>query len=575
LIGECIPREIFMAIINSTYNAIIIIDKEGRIVAFNKQAEKITGVQEEDVLSHNIREVIPNTGLLQVLKTGMPEISKKIKINGFICVSHRTPIIYDSGVQGAMVIFQDISQLEEITKELKTYTFLVKELEAIVESSSDGIYVTDGDGYTIRVNSAYEEITGIKRDEVLGKHMQDLVEQGFYSQSVTLLVLRNKESTTIMQRIKDNKDVMVTGSPVMDSSGQIKFVVTSVRDVTNLTRLQQELQNTKALSDKYHEELKSLKQSNLVAKSHQMIDLLGYARQVAPYPTTVLIQGESGVGKELIAEFIHNNSKRAGSNFIKVNCGAIPENLVESELFGYEGGAFTGAQSKGKPGMFELAHHGTILLDEVVELSPELQVKLLRVLQENEVTRVGGLKPKRINARVIAATNKDLEKMSQGGMFREDLFYRLNVIKINVPPLRERPEDIMLLANHFLDTFNVNYSLGKKFSLEVKDYFENYSWRGNVRELKNLIENLVVSIPGDTITGLDLPYRMTATGWQVQRDAEEIIPLQESVKRAEINSIKKALQETNSLREASKLLRVSHSTLSRKVHKYNMGHLLQ
>lgn len=575
MIGECIPRDIFRAIINSTYNAIIIIDKTGKVIVFNKQAEKIVGLKEEEVLSRNIKEIIPNTGLLKVLETGKPEISQKIVINNYVCVSHRTPITYNSEILGAIVVFQDISGLEKITRELKSYTSLVEELEAIIESSSDGIYVTDGNGYTIRVNSAYEKITGIKREEVLGKHMKDLVEQGFYSQSVTLLVLQNKKPTTIMQRIKDNKDVMVTGVPVINESGDIKFVVTSVRDVTTLTRLQQELQNTKALSNIYQEQLKHLKSSNLVVKSPRMIELLSYAKQVAPYPTTILIQGESGVGKELVAEFIHKNSKRADNNFIKVNCGAIPENLLESELFGYEGGAFTGAQSKGKPGMFELAHNGTILLDEIAELPSNLQVKLLRVLQENEVIRLGGVKPKKINVRIISASNKDLESMVQKGLFREDLFYRLNVINIKVPPLRERPEDIMFLANYFLETFNKNYNLNKRFSPEVKDYFENYKWPGNVRELKNLIENLVVSVSGDVITGMDLPKRMTDGGETAFREEDELIPLQESVRRAEIKSIQRALRETNSLREAAKLLKVSHSTLSRKIKKYNLDVLVQ
>lgn len=572
---KSITLDVFRAIINSTYNAIIIIDKTGKIILFNKQAEKIVGLKERDVLSRNIKEVIRETGLLKVLKSGKPEISQKISINDHVCVSHRTPIIYDNKIWGAIVVFQDISDMEKISKELKTYTSLVEELEAVIESSSDGIYVTDGNGYTIRVNSVYEEITGIKREEVLGKHMKDLVDQGFYSQSVTLLVLQNKKPTTIMQRIKDNKDVMVTGNPVMNESGDIKFVVTSVRDVTTLTRLQQELQQTKALSEKYHKELRNLKYSNLVVNSSEMIELLAYAKQVAPYPTTILIHGESGVGKELVAEFIHENSKRAKNNFIKVNCGAIPENLLESELFGYEGGAFTGAQSKGKPGMFELAHLGTILLDEIAELPPNLQVKLLRVLQENEVIRLGGVKSKKIDVRIISASNKDLETMVQEGQFREDLFYRLNVVNIKVPPLRERPEDIMFLANHFLETFNRNYGLNKRFSDEVKGYFENYNWPGNVRELKNLIENLVVSVPGSIISAGDLPKRMKSGSKQVSRDEDELISLQESVRRAEIKSIRRALQESNSLREASKLLKVSHSTLSRKINKYNLNSLVQ
>lgn len=572
---DFLPLDVFKAIIDSTYNAIIIVDKSGKILVFNRQAEKIVGRTEKDVLLHNIRDVIPNTRLPDVLRTGRSEISQKIIINNFICVSHRTPIIYKGEIWGAIVVFQDISTLEKISKELKTYTSLVDELEAVIESSSDGIYVTDGKGYTIRVNSAYEKITGIEREEVLGKHMRDLVEQGYYSQSVTLLVLKNKKPTTIMQRIKDNKDVMVTGNPVLNESGEIKFVVTSVRDVTTLTRLQQELQNTKALSDKYQAELKSLRSANLLVKSPVMLEVISHAQKVAPYPTTILIQGESGVGKELVAEFIHKNSKRADKNFIKVNCGAIPENLLESELFGYEAGAFTGAQSKGKPGMFELADQGTILLDEIAELSPNLQVKLLRVLQEGEVIRLGGIKAKRVDVRVISASNKDLEHLVREGAFREDLYYRLNVINIKVPPLRERREDITFLARHFLETFNKNYNLRKEFSPEVVKYFENYHWPGNVRELKNLVENLVVSTPGDIISGKDLPQRMTGGSKLREGSGQEVFSLSEAVRKAEVEAIKKALAQGESLRGAARLLQVSHSTLSRKLRKLGLDNLVQ
>jgi len=575
MIGECIQYSIFKAIIDSTYNALIIVDKRGKILVFNQSAENIVGIREKDALNRHIKEVIPDSGLVNVLITGRPEVSQKIIINGRICVSHRTPIIINAEIWGAIVVFQDISDLEQITKELNAYTSLVEELDAIIQSSSDGIYVTDGDGYTIRVNKAYEEITGIKKEEVIGKHMKQLVEQGYYSQSATLLVLNQKKPVTIMQRIKDSKDVMVTGNPVMGNSGEIKFVVTSVRDVTSLTRLQREFQRTKALSDKYHDDLKKMNPSNMIIESPEMMQLLTLARQISPYPTTVLIQGESGVGKELVAEFIHRNSNRADNNFIKVNCGAIPENLLESELFGYEEGAFTGAQKKGKPGMFELAHRGMILLDEIAELPLNLQVKLLRVIQEGEVTRLGGIKSKKIDVRVISSSNKDLESLVQKGLFREDLFYRLNVVSLKVPPLRNRKRDIMALANYFLETFNKNYGLNKTFSSEIQHYFENYSWPGNIRQLKNLIENLVVSIPADTITSADLPKRMV----NIQApppcgETEGIISLREAVSKAEIELIKKALAETKSLRKAARLLKISHSTLSRKINKYSLNELV-
>jgi transcriptional regulator with PAS, ATPase and Fis domain len=303
-----------------------------------------------------------------------------------------------------------------------------------------------------------------------------------------------------------------------------------------------------------------------------MKKVFDFAARVAQVDSTVLITGESGSGKEIVAKTIHKLSKRKDGPLIQINCGAIPENLLESELFGYEPGAFTGASKEGKLGMFELAENGTLFLDEIGELPLNLQVKLLRVLQEREIVRVGGIKPKKINVRIIAATNKDLEKMVEKGMFREDLYYRLNVVRIKIPPLRERKTDIPPLIQHFLRKFNEKYEMNKKISPEVIERLIAYDWPGNVRELENLIERLVVIVIEDIIELKHLPDYLQASinSDHFQVSVSGIIPLKKASEDLEKQLISKALQKYGSTRKAAQILEVDQATIVRKAKKYNI-----
>lgn len=321
------------------------------------------------------------------------------------------------------------------------------EWHTIINALFDGIWVADGDGRTVLVNKAYEKLTGIRIDDVIGQRAQDLVEAGVLSQSAIPGVMETLQTVTIINKM-NGKRLLVTGVPVLNDEGELWRIVCSVRDITNLAELQQEIERKSALIKHYETELLKLQQidNGPVIRSPHMIRLFESAKHVAATSSTVLILGESGVGKEVLAKWIHQMSQRVNQPYMTVNCSAIPENLIESELFGYEKGAFTGAQPTGKAGLFEMAHKGTIFLDEIGELPFAMQSKLLRVLQEKEVRRIGSGKPVPVDVRVIAATNRSLEKMVAEGTFREDLYYRINVIPFTIPPLRERKEDIPILA---------------------------------------------------------------------------------------------------------------------------------
>ncbi|EAX47947.1 putative PAS/PAC sensor protein [Thermosinus carboxydivorans Nor1] len=449
---------------------------------------------------------------------------------------------------------------------------LITELEAIIDSSYDGIFITDGKANVLRLNAAYERITGIKAAEVVGRNMVDLVREGLYDQSVTLLVLEQRARVTIDQIVKrNNKHILVTGNPVFDKRGGIFRVVTNVRDVTDLNRLQNQLTKTQEETLKYQTELNHLralhiKDPDIIFRSRAIAAVVELATKVADVDSTVLITGESGTGKELFAKLIHRHGRGDNRPFIKINCGAIPETLLESELFGYDGGAFTGAKREGKPGLFELADGGTLFLDEIGEMPPVLQVKLLRVIQEKAVIRVGGVKQKSVNVRIIAATNRDLAHMVQQGTFREDLYYRLMVVPLHIPPLRERKEDIPLLVKHFLDKFNKKFGFNKVILPDVIDRLTEYSWPGNVRQLENIIERLVVTTPGNEITADMLPQQVNARIPLPKTGTK----LKEAVAATEKYLLTETFRQYGNWNKVADVLGIDRTTACRKAVKYGL-----
>lgn len=562
------------SIIEAMHNPVVVIDEKGLISLCNESMEKVWGLKKNEVLGHSLHKVWPASNLPQVLETGKREMTRVV-FNDKAYLSNRTPIYYGNKVAGAVAVLQDISELEEITKKLRYTRMVLDEINAIIESSFDGIFVTDATGRVLRINEAYERISGIKREDLIGKTMQQLVKEGYYDKSVTLEVMEQGKQLTLIQQVKGGKTILVTGNPVFDSQGKLFRVVTNVRDITELENLQCELKTVNKLRVRYEEELKELrlkveKDSNFLVRSKKMKDIMNLVMRVAHVDSTVLIQGESGVGKELIAESIQKNSSRARRPFVKINCAAIPENLLESELFGYEGGAFTGALKEGKHGLFEIANNGTLFLDEIGEIPLGLQVKLLRVLQEKVIDRIGGVKPIPVNVRIIAATNRILEDMVNEGTFRKDLYYRLNVVPIYVPPLRERTDDIPVLAYHFLQRYNEKYNLDRVYDTEVVELMTNYSWPGNVRELQNMIERLVVMSPNRVLRSEDLRACLnlheTQTGGPV-----EIKPLKQAVEELEKQMLKEAFKKYGTTRKVGKMLGINQSTVVRKAAYYGIN----
>lgn len=336
----------------------------------------------------------------------------------------------------------------------------------------------------------------------------------------------------------------------------------------SVSHLHQQLEDTVQSSSSYQGMLSNFGSKNCIANSQNMIRVFSKAKQVAAYPTTILILGETGVGKEVVSSFIHHNSDRAGKPFIKINCSAIPEPLMEAELFGYERGAFTGAREKGKMGLFELANHGTILLDEIGDMSLPLQAKLLRTIQENELMRVGGTKPIQLDVRIISATSRNVEEMVESGQFLDALYYRLNVVELQIPPLRDRQEDIIPLAEFYLQYFCEKYKLSKEFDAQVRDCFQEYDWPGNVRELRNTVENLIVSSVDDLIYREDLPARIAGrTRHNVLTSTAHSIPQGESMKTAvealQRKMIADAVAKEGSLRKAAAALEMDATTFGR------------
>jgi PAS domain S-box-containing protein/TyrR family helix-turn-helix protein len=569
-------------IINSAYNLIVSVDEKGMIRIWNSSAERLLGKRAEDVIGRNILDVLPDSDLIDVIQTGKVEPVRKVKLNERFFISNRSPIIKDRNIIGAVAVLQDISDLDKMSQELSYVKELNKELDAIVESSFDGLFITDGQGITLRYNKAFEQLTGIEACEYRGRSVDEIKRDGIISDPVTCYVLEQKKSITVMQKSRSGKITLTTGNPVFDVKGEIIRVVCNVRDITELNLLKQELEKEQGLSQHYENQIRVMQlkytaNERLVANSPKMRNLVDMVIRLAVVDSTILITGESGTGKGLIAETIHSNSMRKNKPLIKVNCGAIPENLLESELFGYEGGAFTGAKKEGKPGFVELAAGGTIFLDEIGEIPLNLQVKLLRFLQDKEITRVGGENSIEVDVRIITATNRDLLEMVQKKQFREDLYYRLNVVPVKLPALRERKEDIPSLVANFTQICNRKYKMNKRFSPGVIEAFIQYDWPGNVRELENLIERMIVITNRDIITTGDLPSCL----WDTVKDDNScvlvsgIVPLKEAIEMVEKQLLERVYAKYRTTRQMADALKVDASTIVRKAAKYRISKSLR
>ena len=556
-------EEVYQSALDTIYCAIIILDQAGKILYVNESARKM--VEGSSVVFEELLECL---GQEVDLVRGSGRYQIDVGPARIVC---RVNPRYLSGERhGSTIVLHQSKHSECVMQEMDVVSSIFEELNVCLESSHDGIMVSDGMGNVIRLNAALEKLIGVKRRDILGRNVADLVQEGVYESSAILQVIETGKTATVV--IDHNgRQLLITGSPVYNANSAMTAVVANIRDMSELNDLRQKLEQQQMIAEKYSKELAHIArqqsaQTSFVACSREMKTILATIQSISEVDSTVLISGESGTGKEMVVNEIYASSMRSYRPIIKVNCGAIPPALFESELFGYEDGAFTGARRKGKPGFFELAHMGTLFLDEVGELPLEMQVKLLRVLQEGEIIRIGGSKPISVDVRIIAATNRDLWEMTEEGTFRQDLYYRLNVINIEVPPLRQRRDDIIPLVMHMLERFNQKYGKHKEIPIELGKVLRELPWRGNVRELENLIENLVVLCPEDVLTPEHLPVRyQRGQNPASQVEIRGILPMKDMVRRAERQLIANAQAQYSSMQEVAKALGVDVSTISRKL----------
>ncbi len=558
-------------IFESINNGLIAMDSNGIINIFNRAAEEITGVKAKDIIGKKGDEWIPNFNLKDLLNTKRENLGLKHKIGKKWVITNKSPIIIDDAVMGGVVTFQDISQIEELSWELHSVKELKEKLNNILETVDDGICMINSDREVTYVNHPFVKLFKKEGTQVLTRKIQEL----FPEEKFGSAFFQGKEELIITTR--DGREFIMNARPIM-IEGKFRGNVVVARELTEIAKLADRIELLSQKTQYLQEELAKkdgLNQSfsNIVGKSGALIESLTVASKAARTDAAVLIRGESGTGKEMVARAIHRASARSDKPFVGMNCAAIPSNLLESELFGYEKGAFTGAY-KEKRGKFEIANGGTIFLDEIGDMDKAMQAKLLRVLQEQEIERIGGLKPIKIDVRVIAATNSPLEEMMKDGSFRRDLYYRLNVITVMLPPLRQRKGDIPLLVEYFTEKISKKYDLPRcAIKKDALAALEHYHFPGNVRELENLIEGGMTLSNNDWITLQDLPAYLCDEESDENLPEKsfalngENLPTHEEMERW---LIERALEKHGSFRKAGQALGLDHKTISKKAAKYQL-----
>lgn len=447
----------------------------------------------------------------------------------------------------------------------------IRILQALVENSQESIFVTDGDGNVILLNEIAARLIGVPISELLGKNVVELEENEILNPSVVRVVLRDRVQVSRVIRTPAEKKLLAQCTPIFDETGKIILTITNSNNESNLKHLMSRLDEEREKTTRYQQELAYLRRSEdaevVVSTGPAMQRVMQQIAIVAPTESTVVLYGQSGTGKDVIAKTIHRKSSRADRALLSVNCAAIPETLIESELFGYEKGSFTGAGSQGKQGIFEVADGGTLFLDEIGELPLSAQAKLLRVFENGEIRRVGGTKTITVDVRIICATNRDLWKMVEEQKFREDLYYRINIFPIYLEPLCQRKEDILPLAQDFLLRLNRKYNTHKVISPAFAEQLMAHSWPGNIRELRNIIERAYLVSSGRELM-LDIPLAVKAgTPSAAQaRPPQDVIPLKAYLGQVERQYIQRVIQENGgSVAQAAEKLQVHRSVLYRKL----------
>ncbi len=471
--------------------------------------------------------------------------------------------------------FLNTSKMENVFPQLNHTKKIENDFYKILESIYDDFTIINKDGIIEKVLPNFESVYGVPSKEAIGSTIFEMEHRKIFNPCISARVMKSNKPETMLQVTKNNKYLMCAAVPIFSDNNELEKIISYTRDVEKYELLEEEHRKLQDTMTSYLVQLEQLKQeykknSKIIGVSQKIKNLIHTAMKVAKFDATVFINGESGVGKNMLADLIHSSSKRADAPFICINCGAIPEHLLESELFGYEKGAFTGAGQAGKAGLIELADHGTLFLDEICDLPLHMQVKLLKVIQEKKVIRVGGVVEKSIDFRLIAATNKNVEKMVEQGTFREDLYYRLNVLSLTVPPLRERKEDIFPLINHFTKKFNEQYEINHVFTNSAINYMEAYCWPGNIRELENVVERTILTADDYSITEEQLPYYIYSNEHphNVSKKSRTLKQILEDVEKEVLLD---SYERNGTTTKVAIELGVSQPTVSVKLNKYFKG----
>ena len=571
----------FKTLIDHCDESIFIFDNNGKVIFINETALRRLGGKKSWLLEKELKSLMPEV-FAQVQKSISNHIFFKKR---FIKEKNRNlwvtiySIDIDNEKPGIACHLWDAGAMENNNREIVFYQQLNKRLNAIINTSSDGIWVCDNKGTVISINKASERLNNINAKDILGKPASYLVSKGFMDCNVTYEVIQKRQQISKMQHIKKaGTHLLVTGTPAFDEDGNIFLVVLNERDLTELIDLSEKLQQSEMVAEKIKDELAAMqtvasKSNELIAESSSMREILNMAFKLSRINAdSVLITGESGTGKGLLANYIHQNSRRKQNPFMQINCAALPENLLEAELFGYEKGAFTGAREQGKIGLIELAQGGTLFLDEIGELPVQVQAKLLKYLDDKKVLRLGGTRQHKINCNIIAATNRDLESMVLEKTFRQDLYYRLNTFPIHIPPLRKRHEDLIEITQRFLKEYNHIYREKKKITVKGINRLQDYHFPGNVRELKNIIKNAVVMSGVMCIDDYLKDYlSANPTRFNDSKSVPVLQRLDTALEQTERQLLQAAVTHCRSTRHIANVLGVSQPTVVRKLKK----HLLQ
>lgn len=565
------PHEI-QGILDSINDAILAIDLQGRIILMNRGAEKIVGIPYKDCLGKDVTEIVPTTRLHRILEKGKPELNKKQAVGEFSIVTNRMPVFDESDrLVGAVAVFRDITEAKELAEKVTNLREVQVTLESIINATVDAISVVDQDGKGIIINPAYKKLTGYDEKDIIGKPATVDINEG---ESVHFKVLKTKQPIKgVKMKVGPmGKEVLVDAAPLIVDD-KLKGSVAVIHDISEMKKLNDELDKAKRIIRKLEAKYTF---DDIIAEENNMKMAIEQAKNASVTPATVLLRGESGTGKELFAHAIHNLSNRKYNQFIRVNCAAIADSLLESELFGYVDGAFTGAKRGGKKGLFSQASGGTIFLDEIGEISLNLQAKLLRVLQEREIVPVGDTKPQNVDVRVIAATNVNLEEAIKQGRFREDLYFRISVVPIFIPSLKDRKNDIKPLALHLLRKYNQEYGRSiRDIDHQALKVLEGYHWRGNVRELENVIGRAIINMNyNETIISPEhfppLNTEKFSPSVEITR-ITSVQPLASVLDNVEKEYIERVLRANgNNKTKTAKELDISIRSLYNKIEKYRL-----